>query len=168
MKRQKKKYEAPAHPYSEERLRGEIVLLGNYGLRNKKEIWKARTKISNFRHRARELLGQPEEERTEEPFLNRLYDLGLLSKSDDLERVLRLETKDLLERRLQTLVYREGYAKTIWQARQMVVHGHIVVASNGEEQVITSPSYLVQRGETVKMHPNSSFNKEQEEKEVRE
>lgn len=166
MKRQKKKWDPPSRPFSEERLRNETRLIGTYGLRNKKELWKARTKISKLRHRARELLGQAEEEfeeEKEEAFIGKLYKLGVLSEDDDLESVLRLEARDLLERRLQTQVYREGLAKSIWHARQMVVHGHIVVEANGDEKVVTSPSYQVRRKEKVKIHPNSSLKETGEE-----
>jgi small subunit ribosomal protein S4 len=51
----------------------------------------------------------------------------------------------LLERRLDNLVYRAGFAPTIWAARQMVNHGHIQV--NGGR--LNIPSYLVRPGETI-------------------
>lgn len=163
MKRQKKKYRKPSHPFSDERLKEELLLIGEYGLRNNQEVWKARTKISEFRHRARELLGHPERERKEDEFLTKLYHLGILSKNADLESALRIEVRDLLERRLQTIVEKKGLAKSIWQARQMIVHRHIVVETDDElDKVITSPSYLVKRGEKVKIHPQSSFKQEEE------
>lgn len=164
MKRQKKKYDPPSHPYSEQRLREEIRLIGTYGLRNKKGVWKIRTRISELRHRARDLLGRPEAEQEAEEFLRKLYKLGLLSQDDNLETVLKLEARDLLEHRLQTIVHKKGIAKTIWQARQMVVHGHIVVETDEKERVITSPSYIVKKDEKVKIHPQSSY-KQDEEKE---
>jgi small subunit ribosomal protein S4 len=49
----------------------------------------------------------------------------------------------LLERRLDSLVYRAGFAATIWAARQLVKHGHILV--NGQR--VDLPSYLVVPGQ---------------------
>lgn len=166
MKRQKKKYEKPSQSYSDQRIRDEIRLIGIYGLRNNKEIWKARTQISEYRHRVRELLGHSPEERQEEAkaFLEKLYEFGLLPEDADLEDVLKLETRDLLERRLQTQVYQKGLAKSVWEARQLITHKHIVVESNeGMEKVVTSPSYLVKRSEKVKIHPTSPFKQKKEE-----
>lgn len=166
MKRQKKKYEKPSQPFSDQRIRKEVRLIGKYGLRNKKEVWKARTQISKYRHRVRELLGHSPDERREEAkaFLEKLYEIGLLPEDADLEEVLKLETRDLLERRLQTQVYRKGLAKSIWEARQLITHKHIVVESNGEkEKVVTSPSYLLERSEKVKIHPTSPLKQKKEE-----
>jgi small subunit ribosomal protein S4 len=51
----------------------------------------------------------------------------------------------LLERRLDNLVYRLGFANSRSQARQMVRHGHIAVAG----KVVDLPSYLVEVGQVV-------------------
>jgi small subunit ribosomal protein S4 len=51
----------------------------------------------------------------------------------------------LLERRLDNIVYKAGFAATIWAARQLVVHGHILV--NGKR--IDLPSYLLEGGDTI-------------------
>ncbi len=51
----------------------------------------------------------------------------------------------LLDMRLQTMVWRLGYAKTIFQARQMVSHQHIAV--NGK--VVDIPSYLLKVGDVI-------------------
>lgn len=60
----------------------------------------------------------------------------------------------LLERRLDNMVYRAGFAPTIWAARQMVNHGHIQV--NGSR--LNIPSYSVAVGDvfsvTEKMRQN--------------
>jgi small subunit ribosomal protein S4 len=57
----------------------------------------------------------------------------------------------LLERRLDSLVYRLGFAPSIPAARQMVVHGHILV--NGEK--VDRPSYSVRPGEVVSLKESS-------------
>lgn len=53
----------------------------------------------------------------------------------------------ILEKRLDNLVYRTGFARSIRQARQMVVHGHILV--NGEK--IDFPSYQLQTGDQISL-----------------
>ncbi len=57
----------------------------------------------------------------------------------------------ILERRLDNLVYRLGLASSIRQARQMVVHGHILV--NGKK--VDRPSYLVEIGDTIELKEKS-------------
>jgi len=57
----------------------------------------------------------------------------------------------LLERRLDNLVYRLGFAPTRAAARQLVVHGHITV--NGKKLDI--PSYLVNLGEVISLREKS-------------
>ena len=56
-----------------------------------------------------------------------------------------------LERRLDNIVYRLGFASTLRQARQMVIHGHIRV--NGEK--LDRPSYRVKVGETISLREKS-------------
>ena len=51
----------------------------------------------------------------------------------------------LLETRLDNLVRRCGFARTIWAARQMVAHGHLRV--NGKK--VDRPSYVVRVGDTI-------------------
>ncbi|ACS89406.1 MULTISPECIES: 30S ribosomal protein S4 [Thermococcus] len=144
-KRQRKRYETPSHPWIKERLDRERVLVQKYALKNKKELWKHETQLKNFRRRARRLLAargkQAEIERAQ--LLQRLARLGILPEGAHLDDVLSLTIDDILERRLQTLVFKKGLARTIKQARQLIVHGHIEV--NG--QIIRSPSYLVLKEE---------------------
>lgn len=144
-KKPRKKYETPRKPWDAARLQEELRLIGEYGLRNKRELWKYQTMLSKFRHRARTLLALPPEEREREAriLIEKLYDMGILPKDADLDRILDLKVEDLLDRRLQTLVYKLGLAKTIIQARQMIVHGHIAVG----DKIVRIPSYMVMRGE---------------------
>ena len=94
--------------------------------RRKRELWKAQSVLRNFRRRARELLANPDEKLINE-LLGKLYRLGLLEKDASLEDVLKLNVEDVLERRLQTVVFKKGLAKTLKQARQFIVHGHIAI-----------------------------------------
>lgn len=144
-KRQRKKYKTPRHPWQVDVLAEELKLIGLYGLRNKRELWRAKTMLSKYRHLARNLLGKPLEERVklESELVSKLYRLGLVEKEASCLDVLDLKVEDILERRLQTIVYRLGLAKTPTQARQLITHGHISIGGRR----MTSPGYLVQRGE---------------------
>ena len=162
-KKPRKKWEGPKHPWRKEVLIQELKLLGTYGLRNKRELWRAQTIIRKFRHQARSLLAAPKEirEKVETAMLRKLYNMGLLPENATLEDVLSLTVEDLLERRLQTIVYKKGLARTIHQARQLIVHGHIAIAGRR----VTSPGYIVSREEEelVDYAPTSPFKKLQEE-----
>jgi small subunit ribosomal protein S4 len=140
-KKQKKKYEAPRFPWRSDVLESELRLLGEYGLRNKHELWRHRTMLSKFRSNARSLLSKSTSERAklEAEILGRLKRLGILTEGAVLDNVLDLDLESVLERRLQTLVLRHGLAKSIYQARQLITHGHIAI---GKRKVF-SPSLLV-------------------------
>ncbi|RLI27694.1 30S ribosomal protein S4 [Candidatus Bathyarchaeota archaeon] len=148
-KKQRKKYETPRFPWRADILQEELKLLGQYGLRNKRELWRHKTMVSNFRGIARSLLGKTEEERRvlEKQLLSKLYRLGILPETAVLDDVLDLTVEDILERRLQTVVFRKGLAKSIYQARQLIVHGHIAI----NNRRVTIPSYLVKREEEDKI-----------------
>ncbi len=153
----RKKWQGPKHPWVKERLLREIELMGQYGLRNKKEIWKAETLARYFRHRARSLLALPPDirEKEEKALLSRLAWLGVLPDNATLDDVLGLRAEHFLERRLQTLVWKKGLARTVYQARQLIVHGHIAVRGRR----IRSPGYLVPREEEdyIDYAPGSPF-----------
>jgi small subunit ribosomal protein S4 len=123
--------------------------MGEYGLRNKRELWRYKTILSQVRGIARSLLGSTgeERERREREYLSKLTRVGVLSESANIDEVLDLEIRDLLERRLQTMVFRRGLAKTPFQARQLVSHGHISVAG----KIVSVPGYMVKRDEEEKL-----------------
>jgi small subunit ribosomal protein S4 len=114
-KKSRRTWEGPRHPWRKEVLVEESRLLGLYGLRNKRELWKAMSIVRYYRHRARALLAAPPEirEREERALIERLIKLGLLKEGAKLDNILDLRVDDLLERRLQTVVYRKGLARTI-------------------------------------------------------
>jgi len=140
-RRFKKKYEKPRHPWQADRIEEEKKLLKEYGLKNKRELWRTMSIVRNFRRNARRLLAlRTEQARKEEKqLLSKLQRMGLLKEEATLDDVLSLTVEDLLNRRLQTMVYEKGLARTIRQARQLIVHGHILV--NGRK--VTIPSYFV-------------------------
>ena len=140
-KKQKKKYETPRYPWRTDILESELRLLGYYGLRNKRELWRHRAMLSKFRSLARSLLSMSASERAkvEGQLLGRLKHLGILPESAILDNVLDLGMESILGRRLQTLVQKKGLAKTMYQSRQLIAHGHIAV----RDRKVFSPSYLV-------------------------
>ena len=138
-----KQYETPNHPYQGERIANEHSLIDRYGLSNKEELWRAQSQLRSYRREARDLLGQAQDDeavvRRSEEFLGRLKRVGILDEGDELGDILSLEIEDILERRLQTVVYRKGLANTTQQARQYITHGHIVIG----DQRHRVPSYVV-------------------------
>jgi len=144
-KRQRKKFETPRFPWRKDILGEELKMLGTFGLRNKHELWRHETQLSKFRGIARSLIGMQPEERMkmENELLTRLKKLAILQETAVLDDVLDLSVEDVLERRLQTLVFRKNLTKTIHQARQIVTHGHITL--NGRR--VTVPGYIVSREE---------------------
>jgi small subunit ribosomal protein S4 len=139
-----KSYETPNHPYQGGRIAEERDLIGRYGLKNKEEVWRAQSELRSYRREARSLLAQFVDEGGEaEPFLDRLRRYGILGEADGLGAVLALDVSDILERRLQTVVYRQGLANTPKQARQFVSHGHITV----DGRRVRTPSYTVSLAE---------------------
>jgi small subunit ribosomal protein S4 len=127
-------YETPNHPYQGERIAEEAGFVGTYGLKNKEELWRE----------ARDLIGSAggdvgAAEREGRQFLEKLRRIGVLGDESSLDDVLALDVTDILERRLQTQVYRKGYANTTEQARQFITHGHITI----EGRRVRVPSYTV-------------------------
>lgn len=144
-KKARKKYETPGHPWKADRLAAELQLLGEYGLRNKRELWRAETVLRKIRAQARSLFVLTGEKRVQEEkrLIQRLYTMGLVDENATADSVLQLSVRDILERRLQTIVFKLGYAKSMYQARQLITHGHVYVGDNK----VRSPSYHVMRGE---------------------
>ncbi|MFX1267558.1 MAG: 30S ribosomal protein S4 [Promethearchaeota archaeon] len=144
-RRLKKKFKKPKAPYSKERILEELEFLGKYGLRNKREFWKMRTMIGNWRKLARESRTLTKEQALEaqQELIKKLNRLGILGPEAEFEDILLLTVEDVLKRRLQTLVFEKGLATTVYEARQKIVHKHIAIG----EKLINSPSYIVKRDE---------------------
>ncbi|MDR2545725.1 MAG: 30S ribosomal protein S4 [Methanobrevibacter sp.] len=143
-RKSRKKYDTPLHPWNAERIKYENKLMFKYGLKSKKEIWKADTTVRKFGRDARYLLGfSTDDDDERNKLLGHLNRIGVLEESAKLEDILNLTVEDILRRRLQTIVHNKGLARTAKEARMFVVHGHI--AMNGRK--IDSPSYMVKRGE---------------------
>ena len=157
-RRQKKKYVIPKRPFDSDRFEQELQQIGLYGLRNKKELWKHRTQLSRYRRTARNLLAQSEEERerVEHELTQMLVRRGVLTKEPNLDNVLDLTLEDLLERRLQTIVFRKGLACSMHHARQLVIHGHI--ALNAARVMTPSRIITLQEEEHIQYSTKSPLN----------
>jgi len=138
MRRSRKKYETPKRPWDRERIEKEKELMKKYGLRRKREIWKSEAILRKYRRIARDLAAK-KDEKMEKMLFSKLQKLGLLGKNPTLDDVLALTVEDILERRLQTVIWRKGLANTPKHARQLIVHGHVKL--KGRKFVY--PSYLV-------------------------
>jgi len=139
-----KGYETPNHPYQGERIAAESDLLSRYGLKNKEELWRSQSELRRLRREARRLLGEAQGDvdaagEAGSAFVARLRRIGVLGDGDDISTVLSLDVTDLLERRFQTVAYRQGFGSSPNQARQFIVHGHVTV--NGAR--VTRPSMMV-------------------------
>ena len=144
-RKSKKSYHRPRRIWTTDQLNSELYTVGSFGLRNKRELWKAQSEVARFRNQARALLSLATEHRSEKEtrllrFLNRL---GLVSESASLDDILNLRVEDLLERRLQTIVMKKSGTKSPHQARQVVVHGHVSI----RDRVVNLPGYLVKTEE---------------------
>ena len=125
-----KHYNTPSHPWQKIRIEQEKTLIHQYGLKNKREIWKANTKVRSMRRQARKLTANANDEQAQKEkslLLTKLNRLGMLEEGSGLEDILRMEPESVLDRRLQTQVYLQGLASTVKQARQLIIHGHISV-----------------------------------------
>ncbi len=144
-RRLRKKYSTPVHPWNAANIELEKELIKEYGLGNKKEIWKIGSILKKYKDLAKKLIAvktaQGEKERNQ--MMDKLYRWGLIGEGAALDDVLSLNVKDLMERRLQSLVFRMGLARSMKQARQHIVHRHVIIG----DKKITFPSYIVSREE---------------------
>jgi small subunit ribosomal protein S4 len=144
----RKKYETPSHPWQEDRIKEENEFIKKYGLKNKREVWKAETRLRKYRGQARELLakistGDAQSKKESNQLLMYLNSMNILPPNSTLDDVLALNTESILSRRLQTLTYLKGLANTPDQSRQLISHGHIAIG----ERRITVPGYMVKKDE---------------------
>ncbi|MFG1555266.1 MAG: 30S ribosomal protein S4 [Thermoplasmataceae archaeon] len=154
----KKTYSTPRHPWEKERIDAEKEILIRYGLKNKRELWKGMAMLDSMRTQARQLQAKI---RTNDPasmkqlnaLTTRLERYNISKNTGSLDDILSLNLDNVLERRLQTIVYRKSLAKTINQARQLITHGHI--AMNGRR--VTIPGILVEQAEedSIQYYENS-------------
>ena len=156
-RKNQKKYTTPRHPWQKVRIDEERELLTEYGLKNKKDLWKMTSRLARFKKQAKTLISRKDEQglMEKELFMNKLQKLNLINVDATLDDVLDLSVKDLLERRLQTILFRKGHAKSVKQSRQMIVHEHVLI--NGQKMNV--PSFLVPISieNSIDFHPQSPF-----------
>lgn len=157
------KYDTPPHPWKADRIEEEHAIKANHGLKNMTEIWKAKSALRRMRRQAMKLIGRVDTSeghylREKEAMLSSLYRKGLITSDAILDDILSLSAEDILNRRLQAQVYYKGFACSMKQARQLVVHGQICIGN----QKVTIPSYPVSRDEEemIQYHPRSNLNDE--------
>merc|ERR1712014_315262 len=139
-----KTFRKPKRPFEKERLDGEMKIIGEYGLKNKREVWRTQYALSKIRTAARTLLTLDEKSETRmfqgEALLRRMTRMGLLLEGErKLDYVLGLTVQKIMERRLQTKVFKLGLAKSIHHARTLIRQRHIRVG----KQICNIPSFLV-------------------------
>ena len=151
-------WKKPKRPLNFDLKMEELKILGTFGLKTKRELWKARTELSRVRNQARSLLAlrQDVRDREEPILLKSLSRVGYVEPDATLDDVLNLELSDLFSRRLQTVVQKKFFFKTPYQARQAVSHGHILIG----DRIVNIPSYVVSVDEEskVKLTTESIFN----------
>jgi len=155
VRKPRKKYSGPSHPWEGERIEEERGLTKEYGLKNKKEIWKLTSKLSAIKTQAKRLVADTSDQGTKEQelLIKRLISLGILTEGATLDDILEISVRQLLARRLQSMVLTQGIARTSKQARQMIAHGHITVNNNKTN----IPSYLVKTSDDLAYAPASPF-----------
>lgn len=156
-RRLKKKFETPMHPWRAANIEIERELKEEYALKNKQEIWRMDSLLRGFKNQAKRLIAlrttQADKERTQ--LLKRLQRLGLLSAGARLDEILGLTTKNVMERRLQSFVFRKGLARSMKQARQFITHSHLMV----KDRIVTAPSHIITKSEEelIRFSPCSSL-----------
>ena len=141
-KQLRKKYNTPRHPWMRASIESEKIVIKEYGLVKKKEIYISSSFLTKYKNIAKKLIAtrtNPQAQKEKVQVLAKLQQLGFLPVGAELDQILGLELKDVLERRLQSILFRKGMARSMKQARQFIVHRQVTVG----EQEISSPSYLV-------------------------
>ena len=139
-RRLRPKYETPRKIWSKERIEAEQKLVEEYGLRSMHELWVMQMELKRIRREARKLLSLGEKGEAEgKRLISKCLRLGYAKEGANLDSMLALSIRDVLERRLQTRVLKRGLARSSGQSRQLITHGFISVKG----RKMSSPSYIV-------------------------
>ena|SRR3989344_2053240 len=147
-RKRRKSYEGPKKIWDKKRIKEERKLVDEYGLKNMRELWKMKTLLRRIRREARRIQSK-KGANLDERLKNLTKRVGkfLVNGEVTLEKILSLDTRDILDRRLETRIVKQKLANSVLQARQFITHGHVAV--NGIK--VTAPSYLVAFGEEDKI-----------------
>jgi len=156
-KRKRKKYSKPRKPFDKVRILEENELIERYGLKNKREIWKADAAIGRIRNLAKQLITKSDEEKN--AFVDRLQKKGF--KAESIADALALDKENWLKRRLQTLVFLKKLSNTPKQARQLIVHKHVSIGN----RIVNKPSYQVSLEQEAEIKLNLVLKTKPKEKE---
>ncbi len=139
------KYSNPRHPWQKERIEEEKDLRKKYGFRRKNEIWKMESFLGRMKGISKKLIASHSAQAEKEALqlIKKAASYGLVKQNPKIEDVLAIRLDNVLERRLQTLIMKKKFAKSMMQARQFITHGHVMVKG----KTINSPSYLVKLDE---------------------
>ena len=138
----RKKYQKPQHPWQKDRIVEELKLKKEYSLSNKKEIWKFDTLLKKYKDQAKKLIAmqgeQADKERKE--MMDKLKSYGLITPGNETyDAIFSLQLRNVLDRMLSTIIFKKGLARSTKQARQFIVHGHVMIG----DKKLSSPTYLV-------------------------
>jgi len=157
MIRKHKRFSRPRKAFDIIRIDEENKLVSKYGLKSKREIWKANSRISEIRNQAKKRITAGQEE--QKALINKLNKIGL--NVSQISDILALKKEDWLKRRLQSVIVDKNIAKTPKAARQLIAHKHIAINGN----IVNIPSYIVPvdeeneitlvRMKTIEMHKKS-------------
>lgn len=135
MIRKHKTYSKPKRPFDKPRIDEEAKIIKEFGLKNKREIWKAEAKVKTFREKAKNLISSTPEKQKQ--LFESLKKMGF--KVNSIADILSLDKKDFLKRRLQTVLVTRHFATTLKSARQLITHKKVFVGGG----IVNSPSYVV-------------------------
>jgi len=156
VKKIRKKYSKPNHPWRIDRITEENQIIKEYGIPRKTELWKGKAKLESFKNQAKNLSARTDSQAKIERdnLVKKLVSLNLI-QDETLEAILSISIKNVLDRRLQTIAFKKGYAKTMKQARQMIIHRHVLIGG----KINSSPSYIVRSSEegSIEISPKSPF-----------
>lgn len=146
-RRLRKKFSKPSHPWQKQRIDEEVILMKEYGFKNKTELWKLGSLLKKYKLQVKELIPRRDDkaESEKKQLLAKLFQFKLVKQDSIPEDILAITLKDLCERRLQTVVFKKGLARSVKQSRQFIIHEHIMIG----DRKITAPSYIVNDAEEV-------------------
>ena len=106
IKKIRKKYSKPAHPWRSVRIEEENQICKDYGIPKKTEIWKTIAKLESYKNQTKKLssLKTPQATMEMSNLVSKLKSYNLIQNNTS-DEILGITLKNLLDRRLQTIVF---------------------------------------------------------------